>query len=102
MGKWVHVGAVSASVSHFSPPHTTRRFATPQPRSEASDVHMRCLVRYASGAVKQSVVPPGDWRMSEAMAVHGVKATVLPPEPRWACGEGKGVCAYVCHNDTNI
>ena len=46
---------------------------------------MRCLVRYSSGAVKQSVIPPGDWRMSEAMRVHGVSAVVLPPEPRCVC-----------------
>jgi len=64
------------------PSFSPSRFATPKAQSEGSNVHMRCLVRYASGAVKQSVVPPGDWQMSEAMRTHGVQATILPPEPR--------------------
>jgi hypothetical protein len=36
------------------------------------------------GRVAQSVVPPGDPRMQEALAAHGVTATVIPHEPRCA------------------
>lgn len=43
-------------------------------------------VRYVDGRVRQSVIPPSDLRMSEAMRVHGVGSTVLPPEPRYIIG----------------
>jgi len=80
----------------------THRFSSPQLHSEGADVQMRCLVRYVSGAVKQSVIPAGDWRMSEAMRVHGVPATILPPEPRCVrscvcvCDCFVCVCSCVC------
>lgn len=80
------------------------RYAQAKPRSEAADVQMRCLVHYVSGAVKQSVIPPGDWRMSEAMRVHGVASTILPPEPRCVC---LLVHAHICshthaHSSTRV
>jgi len=48
----------------------------------------RCLVRYVDGGVAQSVIPPSDLRMREAMRAHAVKATVLPPEPREWVNDG--------------
>lgn len=42
----------------------------------------RCLLRYASGAVKQSAVPPGEPRVLEAIREHGAVATYIPLEPR--------------------
>ena len=56
------------------------RFACPS-LSHDAHVDMRCLVRYVSVADKQSVIPPQDLRIHEAMRVHGVPATTLPPEP---------------------
>ncbi|KAL6745810.1 hypothetical protein V8C86DRAFT_1657986 [Haematococcus lacustris] len=42
----------------------------------------RCLVRYHNGRVQQSAVPRVDSRVVEAMRAAGVKASLIPLEPR--------------------
>jgi hypothetical protein len=53
------------------------------PEGSTNFIDGRCLVRYYSGRVQQSVLPPEDLRLGEAINAHGVKRTILPQEPRW-------------------
>ncbi|KAJ9527710.1 hypothetical protein QJQ45_025987 [Haematococcus lacustris] len=46
----------------------------------------RCLVRYHNGRVQQSAVPRVDSRVVEAMRAAGVKASLIPLEPRQGGG----------------
>ncbi|GLC59189.1 hypothetical protein PLESTB_001458600, partial [Pleodorina starrii] len=42
----------------------------------------RCLLRYASGQVKQSVIPYGEPRIMQAIHEYGASAGFIPLEPR--------------------
>jgi len=64
-------GRIKEVLWFLTPPNNAERF-----------VDGRCLLHYKDGRVKQSVLPPFDLRIKEAMEVHAVRGVELPPEPR--------------------
>ena len=50
--------------------------------SSFTSIDGRCLIRYQDESVKQSALFTTDLRLNEAIRVHSVKETTLPPEPR--------------------
>ncbi|GFR46161.1 hypothetical protein Agub_g7689 [Astrephomene gubernaculifera] len=59
------------------PPGVTPTTAAPRASADG-----RCLLRYASGQVKQSVIPAGEPRIMQAIEEHGALASLIPLEPR--------------------
>ncbi|KAG2434015.1 hypothetical protein HYH02_012475 [Chlamydomonas schloesseri] len=80
---WFQAPRAAAASAAAPPPGLGAPLQAPPPPLAAPDG--RCLVRFASGQVKQAVIPPGEPRISQALAAHAATTAsgFIPLEPRY-------------------